>query len=62
MQFDNPDEAMKYLLLKKKVTILEEMLKEKLQCLCEKDKKILFDNILGEKNEDKKGIQDENEK
>ena len=56
MKFDNPEEALKWLLLKQLIIILEDMYKEKMLNLCEGDKKIIFDilNDKGEENKEKK--------
>ena len=54
MKFDNPEEALKYLLLKQMIKILDDMSKEKILFLCEEDKKKVFD-ILENKDKKEKG-------
>ena len=52
MHFDNPEEALKCLLLKQVIKILDEMEKEKLLSIGEEDKKIIND-ILNSRDENK---------
>ena len=51
MNFDNPEESIKFLLLKKIIEILEEMSKEKIANLSEEDKKLIFDILNGKDGE-----------
>ena len=51
MNFDNPEESIKCLLLKKIIEILEEMSKEKIANLSEEDKKLIFDILNGKDGE-----------
>ena len=49
MKFDNQEEALKCLLLKQMIKILDDMSKEKMMLLSEVDKKLVFD-ILSNKD------------
>ena len=51
MNFDNPEESIKCLLLKKIIEILEEISKEKIANLSEEDKKLIFDILNGKDGE-----------
>ena len=53
MKFDNPEEAIKCLMLKQIIKILDDLEKEKMLNLCEGDKKLIFD-ILNDKGEENK--------
>lgn len=50
MHFDNPEEALETLLLKQMIIILDDMYKERLLLLSEKDKQLLFEQ-LGKKDD-----------
>ena len=60
MYFDNPEEALKCLFIKKMIDIIDKMLKEKFILLNDKDKKLLFETI--EKGEEEKNESFENKK
>ena len=58
MHFDNPEEALETLMLKQMIKILDDMYKERLLLLSEKDKQLLFEHLgkkddAEEKKEDK---------
>ena len=58
MHFDNPEEALETLMLKQMIKILDDMYKERLLILSEKDKQLLFEHLekkddAEEKKEDK---------
>ena len=58
MHFDNPEEALETLMLKQMIKILDDMYKERLLLLSEKDKQLLFEHLekkddVEEKKEDK---------
>lgn len=60
MKFDNPEEALECLLVKQIVSILDDMLKERMLDLSEGDKKLVFD--IMNKGEEKKAKNPENQK
>ena len=51
MHFDNPEEALEYLLVKQMMNILDDMFKERIVNLKEADKKLVFDIL--QKKQDK---------
>ena len=53
MHFDNPEEALEYILLKEIIKILDDFIKENMLNLNEDDKKIVID-LLGKQNEENK--------
>ena len=60
MHFDNPEEILTCLFLKKMIEILDQMLKEKILLLNDKDKNLLFETI--EKGEEEKKESFDNQK
>lgn len=60
MHFDNPEEILTCLFLKKMIEILDQMLKEKILLLNDKDKNLLFETI--EKGEEEKNESFDNQK
>ena len=54
MYFDNPEEALECLILKQMIIILDNMFKERLPFLSERDKKALFETLEKPGDEEEK--------
>lgn len=54
MYFDNPEEALECLILKQMIIILDNMFKERLPFLSERDKKALFETLEKPNDEEEK--------
>ena len=54
MYFDNPEEALECLILKQMIIILDNMFKERLPFLSERDKKALFEHLEKPGDEEEK--------
>ena len=54
MYFDNPEEALECLILKQMIIILDNMFKERLPLLSERDKKALFETLEKPNDEEEK--------